>query len=550
MRTFAIVGLLAFAVVVNACGDDEGAASVDPANDPAGNDGGTGSGNDGGTGPGTDGGPNPTSNAAFDLAVASRAVIRAGVPTIVDVTLKRTGSAPAPVTITVKALPAGVTASPLTIAANETTGKLSLQATGALPATGGPIEVDGTSGSLVRSATMKLLFAGAAGTLDGSFGASGTAVIATTGTPSALAVQSDAKILVGGGDADLATITRFSEDGVVDTTYGTAGTVTLPVTGGTKVKFLALAIDSQGRAVAVGQYLNAVTTYNRVVVARFTSAGVLDTTFGTGGTYLPGGFDGAVDPATDRYETPGSILVQPDGKLVYSVGLAGASFLRRLTTAGAPNEGFGTAGVASDIAGGGTMRSRASLLADGTILSTSSTSAVHWSSAGVLDTTFGTGGHAYTGALAVGVAVQPGLGILVVSNGATVGPTTIRRLSMTGILDPTFATAGIFTFGTDNASGAPFVDTTGYVGPRFVIDEKGRIIFTRHENATKKAIAPIRLTAAGALDPDFGTGGIAAATSAAVDFEARDIAFHTEGRLLVVGHTATPSGIQIARFWR
>src|SRR5262249_47683136 len=93
---------------------------------------------------------------------------------------------------------------------------------------------------------------------------------------SSMAVQTDGKIVVGGG----ATLVRYNANGTLDTTFGNGGEVTnLP----TSVSSNCLLIQPDGRIVIAGTGTDSATGSTYFVTARFNTNGPLDSTFGTGG---------------------------------------------------------------------------------------------------------------------------------------------------------------------------------------------------------------------------------------------------------------------------
>jgi uncharacterized delta-60 repeat protein len=117
--------------------------------------------------------------------------------------------------------------------------------------------------------------------LDTSFG-SGGKVTTAIGTGNdygrAVVVDSQGRVVVAGwsyngGDDDFAVV-RYTSAGVLDASFGGGdGIVTTAILGGDD-QANAVAIDSQGRIVAAGQSGDAGSAF---VVVRYTSAGVLDT---------------------------------------------------------------------------------------------------------------------------------------------------------------------------------------------------------------------------------------------------------------------------------
>ena len=209
--------------------------------------------------------------------------------------------------------------------------------------------------------------------LDTSFGNSGVATVnvAVGGKTAELAravrVQADGKIVIAGpfeadpagaGDAAKDTnvaLARFDATGKIDASFGQGGVAKLDFGTGKATSATAFVGDtSWGIAGGPGER-----TYvfgsrladgaDRVdadyVVAAVTSAGVLDSSFGTGGTVT-------VDPKTSGVDSPRGIIVQDDGKIVTAVytrdgdGIVSPVVLR-LTPTGDLDTTFGTGGFAS-----------------------------------------------------------------------------------------------------------------------------------------------------------------------------------------------------------
>jgi uncharacterized delta-60 repeat protein len=160
------------------------------------------------------------------------------------------------------------------------------------------------------------------GTLDTTFGAPGSA--ASVASASALLVQSDGKIVVAGSiTGQLGTlsvpndiafgIVRYTSNGTIDKTFGTRGAATAdfdenaPVSGA-----FALAIQSNGDLVVAGAATGAIFE-NQVTssfgLSRLTSAGQLDTTFGSEGTVI-------TTVASGQFSWVTSLAIQSDGKIV------------------------------------------------------------------------------------------------------------------------------------------------------------------------------------------------------------------------------------------
>lgn len=163
------------------------------------------------------------------------------------------------------------------------------------------------------------------GGLDRSFGAGGIVLSGTSGLPGAggvaggrasaadaVAVQPDGRIVTAGnvqeadGTAEVA-LSRYRPDGSPDASFGAAGMTVTAVGGpGQYATASALVIDGRGRIVAAGS------TGSRrsgdFALARYTADGVLDPTFGSGGTAVHD-FGGQDDRAF-------AVALQGDGKIV------------------------------------------------------------------------------------------------------------------------------------------------------------------------------------------------------------------------------------------
>jgi len=108
---------------------------------------------------------------------------------------------------------------------------------------------------------------------------------------SAVAIQSDGKILVGGyknngvSTGEDFVVARYTATGSLDKTFSGDGWISFTMGNTTDERVTAIAIQTDGKIVVVGP------SGDRFAVARLTIAGVLDTTFsGDGKAYasVPG----------------------------------------------------------------------------------------------------------------------------------------------------------------------------------------------------------------------------------------------------------------------
>ena len=178
----------------------------------------------------------------------------------------------------------------------------------------------------------------AAGILDTTFGTGGqvrTAVVADAfNTVSALAVQTNGRVIAVGrtgqymNPAGSLAIVRYAKSGTLDTTFGSGGKVVNDI-GGRGAGLTGVAIQPDGKIVVSGT-----TGDQDYLVARYQINGVLDTSFGTGGI-VTGHFT-ATGAAT-------SLALQPDGKiLVAGYDANSDGYLIRLKSNGTIDAAFGT----------------------------------------------------------------------------------------------------------------------------------------------------------------------------------------------------------------
>jgi uncharacterized delta-60 repeat protein len=359
-----------------------------------------------------------------------------------------------------------------------------------------------------------------AGQLDPTFGTGG--IYATTtgkSTGTAIAIQSDGKIVVAGGGLGSQTLAdtliRLNTNGTVDPSFGSAGVDNLEPPGATALGFAAAAIQSDGKIVALAE------TYNGLMVARVEPNGSLDSSFGTGG------FTATVSLAGFNNLFPGGLAIQSDGKIVVVAGGGNPSIMARFDTNGTLDSTFGTGGVANLVSPSPTQ---VAVQSNGKILVTSGVDGqmvlapqpasqpgtiIRYNSNGTVDTTFGSAGIAASLPSASALLVQSD-GKILVAGGATskvnAPPAAsdvgfgLVRYNPNGSLDRTFGTGGVAI--TDFGLSAP--DSASFA---LALQSNGDIVAAGAAgvNASGTLISSSfglsRYTSAGILDTTFGTGG-------------------------------------------
>jgi len=238
--------------------------------------------------------------------------------------------------------------------------------------------------------------------VDTSFGTAGQVEVVPFGTAlsAALVLQSDGKILMTGSNA----VARFDSNGQLDTTFGTGGISVLPFFGAA-----AIAVQSDGKILIAGAPLFDADTDGMIV--RFNPNGTLDKTFGLFGQISSAASGGIFGPADAAAVS--SIVLQTDGKFIVAGALTSKLInppgsnrtgfgLVRYNLNGSIDTSFGTAGgILTNF--GSNPNATAFALAiqsNGDIIAAgqagSSLALSRYSSAGKLDTTFGSGGTVTT----------------------------------------------------------------------------------------------------------------------------------------------------------
>ena len=331
------------------------------------------------------------------------------------------------------------------------------------------------------------------GRLDPSFGAGGRVWtdLVTLATPlkgavaggvalgsssaSAVAVQPDGKIVVGGstqsGGSTAFALMRYLADGQPDPSFGSDGLALTDFDPATNDAVTSLALLPGGKILAAGA------AGDRAALAR----------------YLP---DGQLDPAFGESRNG---TVTTGHSLLNALALAGDPAGRLLVAGQA-----GPAGGPFDIG------------------------AARYSADGVLDPSFGENGVARTDLGATGewpAGVAPGPGGTVLVGGASGSAFALLRYTPDGKLDPAFGGAGVTKAGPELGGAHAMVQLAD-----------GRVVLVGGQVAGDfRQVALARYRVDGALDTGFGTGGVVATDVTKLHDDATAATLYPGGRLLVAG---------------
>lgn len=404
----------------------------------------------------------------------------------------------------------------------------------------------------------------AQGDLDPGFGSAGNGRVFDSfgsAAPLALAaiVQADGKTVVAGSARGTGQmfVARYNSDGSNDTSFSSDGVTAIGFSTGPGAGY-ALLQQPDGKLVITGTgQSNRAGDYD-VVIVRLNADGSADSTFGTNGvgTLKDGGFD----------EFGAAIIRQADGKLlVAGASNAGRGYdfdFVRFNADGSVDTSFGTAGrLLVDFGGNDDQANAMVQQSDGAIVATgfardsngfSSVAVVRLSAAGVLDTSFGSGGKVTipfgtSQSTAAGVAQQSDGKLVIV--GAVAESTTstdaaLLRLNTNGTLDSSFGTAGKLSvaFG-----GKDFLSS-------IVLEPGGKIVAAGRMQRTSPLLSDglvARFTTAGALDATFGIDGKSQIDcgdlTAVSSCTAYAVARQTDGKLMVVGYDDVQTRMFVSR---
>ncbi|HVQ39504.1 MAG TPA: Calx-beta domain-containing protein [Pyrinomonadaceae bacterium] len=356
----------------------------------------------------------------------------------------------------------------------------------------------------------------------------------------AVAVQSDGKILVAGRAGSDFALARLNSDGTMDASFGTGGRVYTDFFLGFDSAETML-IQPDGKIVVAGSTV--FDTYKDFALVRYNPDGSLDTGFGIGGKVTTD-FNKGEDAAY-------GIALQSDGRIVAAGGTGGTSFssadfgLARYNTNGSLDTTFGDGGrLVTDLGNDSEQANGVAIQTDGKIVVSGYTvinnidsnfALTRYNTNGTLDTAFDTDGKVTTDFgstdTSQAVAIQTDGKIVAAGRGAGgaggLSGFAVARYNTNGGLDPTFDGDGKITIATSGN-----VDTAEAV----VIQPDGKIVAAGWggDGSSGLDFVAIRYTTTGAPDPTFDGDGKAATPFFNGDF-AYAAALQADGKIVLAG---------------
>lgn len=377
----------------------------------------------------------------------------------------------------------------------------------------------------------------APGTVDLSFGTNG---IVTTGfnevaeesTIFSTALQSDGKIVAGGiaftGPDYHFALARYNTNGTLDTSFDSDGKTTTDF--GTTSEILSLKIQSDGKILAAGDVFGASTDFG---LARYNTDGSLDTTFGTSGKTTIN-FGGE--------ESPFSIALLSDGKILAGGTKDGDFIIARLNSDGSLDTSFGTSGkITADLGGVDAIHSLV-VQSDGKIVAGGRAEGnfvvVRYNSDGTADTSFGTNGKVSTNIgsdddIIYSISLQSDGKVLAFGSyfNGNDNDFVVARYNTNGTLDTSFDSDGKVT--TDFGNTLDIIFASGVQTDGKILATGAFISGTGEDN-----FSLVRYNMDGSLDTNFGTGGKVTADFGGGNDIGFALSIQNDGQVIVGGSAA------------
>ncbi len=350
------------------------------------------------------------------------------------------------------------------------------------------------------------------------------------------------------GNTQLMALWKYTSDGVLDTTFGNSGVATY--SGGSYDVGNRAIIDSSGRILVVGYSgLN-------MAIWRYTSGGVLDSTFGNSGIVTYSG-DGnlargnGIIVNSSGYIIASGFSLNSDKHIVMTIW--------KYTSAGTAASSFGTGSVVSysgtgnnDCSNAITLDSSNNIYVAGYSVNAKKQNMMavwKYTSAGGADSSFGTGGvvlYSGTGnndcSTAITLDSSNNVYVAGYSYSSDSQMMVIRKYTSGGIPDSSFGTGG-----TVNYTGSGVIN----YGSGISIDGSGNIFVTGSADSDSLQQMTIwKYNSNGSTDTSFGSGGLVTYYVSDYYDHSNDIVLDNSGRILVTGYRLNSEKKTMMVLWR
>ena len=370
-------------------------------------------------------------------------------------------------------------------------------------------------------------------TLDRNFNILGKAAIRTGGgICSAMAIQDDGKIIVGGRGGETVSnsgfcLVRFNENGTVDTTFGCNG-MTITAYSGSIQSIIIL----PGGKILAGGFLG------NIMLAQYSPDGKLDSSFGVNGIVMP------YFPAM-RYTYCYALKLQDDGKIVMTGNSNGVSVLTaRFLSNGSFDTSF--AHIGYSVISSACLALDAAIQPDGKIivagqgLNGNNFFMARYLPGGTLDNDFGNEGQVFSDVSSMNEFISS---ITLQKDGKIIAAgrcdfnnqyntnfrTAIVRYNNDGSVDSSFGTNAMSYVQFNEASSDP---------RKVMIQKDGKIIiagdYTDFFSFHKPTLT--RFTTSGAIDETFGNAGTILTTTFGDSLTCRSAVMQNDGKIAIGGY--------------
>ncbi len=353
----------------------------------------------------------------------------------------------------------------------------------------------------------------------------------------------------------LVSVNLMAQDGVLDNSFGVNGIVRTDINNLYDV-FNAFAIQADGKIIVVGHTSSGSTANKESIIVRYNPNGSRDTSFGVNGIITAA--------YSSAFDTLNAVELQPDGKIVVG-GYSGLDFvLARYTSSGQLDASFGTNGVVftnyySTVVGSSQDRINCIVIqSDGKILvggfasyfNSCPLTIARYNTNGTLDSSFGVGGKTliefttlqYSGNREIfDMAITPTGKIYAVgkaekNSSATRNDQIIVRFNSNGSLDTGFGNNGsrVFDLGTESS----------FNEIKFQNDGKMVVVGNKNQSMTL-----VRLLENATPDLTFGTDGrvFPPLSSLGVNISyGKSVSIQPDGKIIISGYVYGTHGYETA----
>jgi uncharacterized delta-60 repeat protein len=497
----------------------------------------------------------------FDLSVASSTVrVVRGQTASFSVSVLRKGGFGGPVSVLAAGVPDGVMVDSLELSPQDVEGPLTVHAPSSASLGASSLSVVATAtGIPAQSSSLRLIVQDSPGSRDRTFGTDGRTAVPLAGGvlgigPGGVKIAPDGSVVLcgwaGSSNADTSiAVARLTSGGVLDPTFGDGGIALARAMGSSADACYSMFLRAGGGINLAGFATPVATGIRATMVGRFTPAGIPDQNTGIGG-FVTTSID-ATDSAAYAI-LPGET---DDTFLAGGVG-GGQAVLERYQKYGKldPNFGSSGTGIVSSGFGGDSLRSLAWQSSSNLIAAVDSSTfrVVRLTAAGEFDGSFGADGASLidvgglgSRAMVVLVPRPP----MIQGNVILVVGTATDPGGTQDVAVARLTNSGQLdaTFGGGGWNMAHFGGGDAVVTSATLGDDGAIVIAGQTPTDSGNAFSIVRFTPSGVLDATFGSGG----RSTFSDGLAQSVYVDDLGRIVVAGTLAAQSGAGIAvyRLW-